>query len=127
MSYRLIRVLVISLVFGIVFSGNTFSFAGAATSQVAELKSVNPSEVCMVNNTVMSKPQIPVKVGEKTYYGCCEGCVGKLKTKKAMRLAKDPVTGRDVDKAVAFILKADDGTALYFESMEMAKKYIKNR
>lgn len=33
------------------------------------------SRVCMVNNTVFDKPQIPVQVEGKTYYGCCGGCV----------------------------------------------------
>ncbi|WP_246054093.1 MULTISPECIES: hypothetical protein [Antarcticibacterium] len=38
-----------------------------------------PNElVCMVNNAYMGKSQMPVPVNGKTYYGCCEMCVGKL-------------------------------------------------
>lgn len=46
-------------------------------AQVSEhwLKPVEAEYVCMVNDTVFEKPQIPVEVGDKTYYGCCMGCV----------------------------------------------------
>lgn len=102
----------------------TFSYAG--TQGKAEVNGVKPGEVCMVNDTVMDKPQIPVKVDGKTYYGCCEGCVERLKKDGSLRTAKDPVTGREVDKAKAFIIKAANGTALYFESDGSAAKYTAN-
>ncbi|MBI5888529.1 MAG: TRASH domain-containing protein [Deltaproteobacteria bacterium] len=84
---------------------------------------VKTDQVCMVNDTVMGKIQIPVKVNGKTYYGCCEGCVGKLKKIRSFRFSKDPVTGREVDKAKAYISKAPDGRALYFESMKTVEEY----
>ena len=84
---------------------------------------VNNNMVCMINNAVMGKPQIPVVVNGKTYYGCCENCAAKLKDNRSARYAKDPVTGREVDKAQAFITSTPEGDAVYFESRESAEKY----
>lgn len=81
------------------------------------------STVCMVTDMVLAKPQLPVVVGGKTYYGCCAGCVGRLNTDRKARVAADPVTGRDVDKSEAVILQGDGGEALYFESEETARRY----
>ena len=38
--------------------------------------------VCMVNDTYMGEKQIPVPVGEKVYYGCCEMCKDKLRNEQ---------------------------------------------
>lgn len=100
----------------------SFSEAEAKRSEV-KAKLVAPSSVCMVNDAVMGKTQIPVKFEGKTYYGCCEGCVGTLKTDRSARYAKDPVTGKEVDKAKAVILEGSGGEALYFESLETASRY----
>src|SRR3990170_8186978 len=84
---------------------------------------VSPDLVCMVNDTVMEKLQIPVPFEGKMYYGCCEGCVERIKTDRSVRYAKDPVTGKEVDKAKAFIMEGPAGEALYFESSATAAKY----
>lgn len=81
------------------------------------------SLVCMVNDKVLGRPQLPVIVGDKTYYGCCAGCVGRLNNDRKARVAADPVTGRDVDKSEAVILEGERGEALYFESEETARRY----
>lgn len=100
----------------------SFSEAEAKRSEV-KAKLVAPGSVCMVNDAVMGKTQIPVKYEGKTYYGCCEGCVETLKTDRSARYAKDPVTGREVDKAKAVILEGAGGAALYFESLDTASRY----
>ena len=99
-----------------------YSEADAKRTEV-QAKLVDPSIVCMVNDAVMGKAQIPVKHDGKTYYGCCEGCVEKIKTMRSARYAADPVTGRAVDKAKAVILEGPAGEALYFESLDTAGKY----
>lgn len=81
------------------------------------------SLVCMVNDKVLGRPQLPVIVSGKTYYGCCAGCVGRLNTDRKARVAADPVTGRDVDKSEAVILEGVRGEALYFESEDTARRY----
>jgi len=85
---------------------------------------VDPGIVCMVTDKVMGKPQIPVEVRGKTYYGCCKNCVGKLKGTPSIRYAKDPVSGKMVDKSGAFIIEGPEGEAIYFESALTADKFI---
>lgn len=92
--------------------------------QSVVMRSVDPSYVCMTNDTAMKKPQIPIMINGKTYYGCCNGCVARLKEDAASRHSSDPATGRSVDKASAYIVKDAAGKALYFESIESYKAYL---
>lgn len=87
---------------------------------------VKSSFVCYINNAYMGKEQIPVEVDEKIYYGCCEGCADKLKNMRETRYAIDPLTGNEVDKALAFIVLKPNGNGevLYFESEESYLKYF---
>lgn len=89
------------------------------------LTRVETKKVCMVNNTVFQKDQIPVKVDNKTYYGCCEMCKERLAKDAAARTATDPVTKKPVDKATAVIAAQADGTVLYFESEKTLEQYGK--
>ncbi len=100
-------------------------FSGIARAEnTVERYKVEPGIVCMVTDKVMGKPQIPVVVEGKTYYGCCKNCVGKLKGNPSIRYAKDPVTGVMVDKSKAFILEGPAGDAIYFESALTAGKFV---
>jgi YHS domain-containing protein len=90
-------------------------------------QAVKHSDVCMVQNRHGIMKMIPVEVDGKTYYGCCAGCVGKLKFNPAVRYANDPVTGKQVDKASAFIIGNRDGTVIYFESKETAERFFASR
>jgi YHS domain-containing protein len=80
------------------------------------LRQVEPRFVCMVNNSLFDRPQIPVEVGGKTYFGCCPMCKERLATDAEARQAMDPVSGRVVDKAVAVIGVLPTGAVVYFES-----------
>jgi len=94
-------------------------------TKTAQLKS---SYVCDVTNRFMGEEQIHVAVGDKTYYGCCGGCVEKLqKNLGNVRFAKDPYTGKMVDKATAYIVLKPhaNGAVLYFESESNYKKYLR--
>lgn len=97
----------------------------AQAGEKAELKRVETKKVCMVNNQVFEKDQIPVAVEGKTYYGCCEMCKERLAKDAAARTAVDPVTGKPVDKATAVIAAMPDGKVLYFESQETYERYSK--
>jgi YHS domain-containing protein len=82
--------------------------------------------VCMVNNAYMGKKQFPVEFGNKLYYGCCEMCVNTIQNEASVRVAKDPVSGKEVDKSEAFIALEPGnpyGGVLYFESEANYKKY----
>lgn len=106
----------------IVMLGAAFLFA--ADSQ--KLVRVEPQKVCMVNDKASDKDQIPVKVEDRTYYGCCEMCKKALTEKAELRFATDPVSGKKVDKAKAVIGARPDGTTVYFENEENLKKYQGN-
>ncbi len=81
------------------------------------------SLVCMVNDRFMGSEQIPVTVGDRTYYGCCASCKAKLENDASARTGIDPVTRKSVDKAKAVIGKTDSGKVLYFESDETFARY----
>jgi YHS domain-containing protein len=100
-----------------------FGVARADDAAKPELKRVETKKVCMVNNQVFEKDQIPVTVEGKTYYGCCEMCKERLSKDAAARTAVDPVTGKPVDKATAVIAAMPDGKVLYFESQETYEQY----
>ncbi len=101
-----------------------FAFAGDETAKPL-LKVVEAKKVCMVNNQLFEKDQIPIAVEGKTYYGCCEMCKERLAKDAAARTAVDPVTGKKVDKAKAVIAALPDGKVLYFESEKTLAEYRK--
>lgn len=114
--------------------GKKDNHPSAAQSQLTHeiIKGVNQipnSQVCMVNNKFMAKDQIPVPINDKTYYGCCPGCVANLKEDTTYRFATDPETGARVDKANAVIILKPDTKeeVIYFKSEATAKKFIEKR
>lgn len=103
-----------------------FAFAALADDvavPVGPLKKVETKTVCMVNEQAMGKDQIPVEVDGKTYYGCCEMCKKALANNAEKRVAVDPVSGKQVDKATAVIAAQEDGRVFYFENDENLLKY----
>ena len=81
-------------------------------------------QVCMVNNAYMGKDQFEVPYDGKTYYGCCKMCVERIPNDETARKAKDPFTGKEIDKANAYIvLKDQQGNVDYFENEENYKKF----
>jgi len=87
------------------------------------LVQVESKYVCMINNQRFDKEQIPVAVGARTYYGCCEMCKEKLRNDARSRAAIDPVSKKRVDKATAIIGVDADGSAYYFENSENLKQF----
>lgn len=108
----------------------TTATSSTGSSQVAEVvlpagmsRVADPSQVCMVNDQFMGKPQIPVDVEGRTYYGCCAMCKDKLNQQPAARTAQDPVTGESVDKAKAIIIQDATGKVKYFASEATLARY----
>lgn len=95
----------------------------AAEAESVTLKKVEAKKVCMINERVFEKDQIPVEVNGKTYYGCCEMCKTTLAQNADKRVAVDPVTGKKVDKATAVIAANADGEVFYFENLESLNYY----
>jgi YHS domain-containing protein len=101
----------------------TVAFAHDHEAKKSKLTKVEPKTVCMINEHAMGKDQIPVEVGGRTYYGCCEMCKKALAENADKRVAKDPVSSRQVDKATAVIGAQEDGKVFYFENEENLNKY----
>ncbi len=99
----------------------------AALAWAGTLQRVEPRRVCMVNDRVYEKDQIPVEVDGRTYFGCCEMCKERLSRDAAVRAAVDPVSGAKVDKARAVVAADADGRVLYFESEETLARYEATR
>jgi YHS domain-containing protein len=84
------------------------------------------SSVCMVRNHFMGRPQIPVVVNGRTYYGCCEGCKQRLLHDPNARAAVDPISRRSVDKAEAVVAIDASGGLLYFENEANFRAYARD-
>ena len=114
-----------NLILIFIFIGSFLYGNKTINAQSTKLEHVQNSYVCYVNNKYMGKEQIPVEVDGKTYYGCCQGCVGNLKSNEKVRLAKDPLTGEQVDKALAYIVLNPNGTSevYYFKNEKNYQKW----
>jgi YHS domain-containing protein len=105
-------------------SSATPSLAQASIALPAGMTRVSdPTQVCMVNNQFMGKPQIPIDVEGRTYYGCCAMCKDRLGNDPAARTAQDPVTGETVDKASAVIIQDSTGKVKYFASEDTLRRF----
>lgn len=111
----------VGLVLGIFLAGGALAYLSGPAG--AALERVPLDHVCMVNNKYFPTPQIPVAVGSKTYFGCCEMCKGRLGTDERVRMAQDPVSMKMVDKAQAVVGMRRDGSVLYFESEDTLGSY----
>lgn len=82
-------------------------------------------EVCMVNDAFMGRKQIEVKYNGKLYYGCCEMCEKRIQEEGSVRMAVDPVSKKQVDKASAVIvITGDNGKVSYFETVDSYKAFL---
>lgn len=97
--------------------------AEEAASPAGPATRVETKKVCMVNDALFQKDQIPVEVEGKTYYGCCNMCKQRLAQDASVRSSVDPVTGKAVDKATAVPAALTDGSVLYFESEKTLAAY----
>lgn len=93
---------------------NAFTWTAAAADPAVFVP--ERERVCMVQDTVMAVPAVPVTHDGKTYFGCCEMCKGRIEDDpKRYTLGTDPISGKAVDKATAALLSVN-GRVLYFES-----------
>ncbi len=89
---------------------------------------VPSDEVCMVNDAYMGKKQFDVKFDGKTYYGCCEMCKERIPKDASVRVATDPYSHKQVDKALAVIaVTGKNGEVSYFESKDNYTNYLKKQ
>lgn len=88
------------------------------------LKRVNASEVNMVTNRRLKDGQDTVLIKGKAYHTSGESYVWTMQQNPSIRFAKDPFTGKTIDKADAVIFANASGKVLYFESEESYKGFI---
>jgi len=87
------------------------------------VKQVGSKHICFITKKRFERNLKSVNVEGKTYYGCCDDCLAKLTNDPASRKDVDPVSGKEVDKATAFIGMDKDGNVYFFESQENLKKF----
>jgi len=88
------------------------------------LRRVEPAEVCMITNRHEGSPQAPIVLSGKTYYGSCDGCAENLRLNPSVRFARDPYSGRLVDKAEALTFADASGRVWYFESEANKARFL---
>jgi YHS domain-containing protein len=95
----------------------------ADAAPAGKLTKIDARMVCMVRNHAFDEPQIPIEIKGKTYYGCCEMCKGMLAKDRKQRVAIDPISKKQVDKATAVIGVGSNKGILYFENEANLEKY----
>ncbi len=115
-------IIILSIFGAVVIAGLYWAFSDTFSKipvDISEEEQIPNELVCMVNDAFMGIEQIPVEANGKTYYGCCQMCVSKIRENTDnVRYATDPYSGEKVNKADAFIvIKPGQKTAvLYFDS-----------
>lgn len=95
----------------------------SAANDEIKLVKVDPKYVCMPNNRLFKKEQLSTEIEGETYYGCCKMCINALNSDPQQRLAIDPVSGNEINKAKAIIGAAPDNSIYYFESEENLENF----
>ena len=109
-------------------SCNQASNKNEQSSNDTQIGLVPSDEVCMVNDAYMGKRQFEVKFDGKTYYGCCEMCKERIPKDATVRMAIDPYSHKQVDKANAVIaVTGNNGEVSYFKNKENYAKYVKKQ
>lgn len=88
-----------------------------------KVKQVQSSYVCMITNKQFKTEQKAVTIEGKNYYYCCQGCKDTLQSDAKSRMATDPVSGKEVDKAVAAIGVDKEGNVYFFENAQNLAKF----
>jgi len=96
---------------------------GLASEDKEAMEVVDAAYVCMVNDAFYDKKQVHVQVDGKDYYGCCEMCKERLAQEVSLRVAVDPVSGKEVDKATAVIGADSYKRVFYFENENNLRKF----
>lgn len=91
-------------------------------------KPVSDSVVCMVSGLVKNKAILPIEIGGKTYWGCCDNCLMQLRNNiENVLYAKDPYSGTLICKAGALkrLDPENNKYVLYFETDRNYEVYLR--
>ena len=87
------------------------------------MKQVNANYTCFVSLKHFDEPQTAVEVNGKKYYGCHEDCAKQLTGDPTSRVAVDPVSKKEVDKADAVVGADKAGNIYFFENQRDLKRF----
>jgi len=108
-------------------SADTLSSFPTQSVQYKRGDLVPTEQVCMVNDAFMGKKQLLVIHEGKEYYGCCEMCKERIPKEASVRIAIDPFSKKEVDKAEATIaITGNQGEVSYFESETNYRSFFNN-
>ncbi|MDM1407605.1 hypothetical protein [Myroides sp. DF42-4-2] len=103
----------------------TGASATASTQQHKKGDAVPKELVCMVNDAYMGKQQLEVMHQGKMYYGCCAMCKSRIPEDESVRVALDPFSLEQVDKAEAYIvIIGNNGEVAYFKNEENYQQFV---
>lgn len=126
-----LKYVIIAFIALISYSACNLEGSDESSSEIAENQAPQVGDhvpnnlVCMVNDAYMGVPQLEVSYEGKTYYGCCEMCQERIPKEKEARIAVDPYSLKDVNKADAYIvLVGEQGQVAYFENERNYKELI---
>ncbi|HYA18577.1 MAG TPA: hypothetical protein VEF06_13990 [Bryobacteraceae bacterium] len=102
-----------------ILAGGTVLAAAAGE----KVKQVDAKYVCFVTLKKFDKPLTPTVIEGRKYYGCCDDCAKTLNTDPNSRIAVDPVTNKEVDKAMAVIGVDKAGHVYFFENETNLKTF----
>jgi YHS domain-containing protein len=106
-----------------VFLAGLLAALGAGTAWSGSGDVDKREYVCMMQDMVLEKPGIAIPYRGKTYYGCCAMCKARIEASPdEYTRAVDPVSGRTVDKASAFVYNLN-GDAFYFATRANRKAF----
>lgn len=88
------------------------------------LTRVNSEEVNMATNRYEKKAQEMVELNGKVYYATGEGCAVNMRLNPSIRFAKDPMTGKTVDKSEAITYADASARVFYFATDTAYRSFI---
>lgn len=129
--------------FGIILFAGAFTWMGlqayygsqheADDSYYSQLPSIMdtiaPNKVCMADDVYQGNyPTIATSIAAKTYFACDQKGIQELFLQGRKRIAIDPFSNRNVDKAKAVISidPKKDGKVMYFESEVTHRAFVRS-
>lgn len=105
------------------FSLLSLGVAVAWAASGEKVKQIDGKYVCMITKKQFKTEQESVSIEGRTYHYCCEMCKTQLQNDPKARMDKDPVSGKEVDKATAVVGVDKAGHVYFFESVENLNKF----
>lgn len=107
------------LVFPILSLGASLAWAASGE----KVKQISSQYVCMITKKQFKTEQSSVAIDGRNYYYCCDMCKTQLQNDPQTRMDKDPVSGKEIDKASAVVGVDKEGNVYFFENVRNLQKF----